>query len=156
MYVLIACHKTQFHRINCEQARRSHTYDVEIFKELNGSGHLCQFGQIKQTNKKTLKIAHLKPFNLESVFVCLSHRYSFPLATKAERSSGATSSMIKKLQHLFCTSINAWPYKGLLTAFHHPKVTLLLFLYAWYHFWDAPFGHTFYRKTCTFSLCTMH
>lgn len=39
---------------------------------------------------------------------------------------------------VFCISINAWSFKGSLTVFHHLTVTLLSFLYAWYHFWDAP------------------
>lgn len=38
----------------------------------------------------------------------------------------------------FCISINAQQYKGSLTVIHQLSVTLLLFLYAWYHFWDAP------------------
>lgn len=85
-------------------------------------------------------ISHLKPFNYNqsnwsSVFWCsssCSDVYSyifFPLMTKAERSSGATSPTTQNLHHLFffCITINAWPYKGLLTVFHHLTVTLLSF-----------------------------
>lgn len=55
----------------------------------------------------------------------------------------------------FCKPINSRPYEGLLTVFHHLKVTLLLFV-CMVPLSRCPFGRTCYGKTCTFSLCTMH
>lgn len=93
-----------------------------------------------------------------SVFLILLFRiFPFLSKTKAERSSGAMSPLTQNLQYIliFCKPINSRPYEGLLTVFHHLKVTLLLFV-CMVPLSRCPFGRTCYGKTCTFSLCTMH
>lgn len=84
---------------------------------------------------------HLKSVTLVNC-VSFSDVYSyifFPLPTKTERSSGATPPMTQKLQHpVFVSPLtldhirDRWQFSAIL------KVTLLSFLYAWYHFWAAP------------------
>lgn len=117
---------------------------VVIYIKLNNSGFLCQFEEKESQTICDMWIWLCIPSKSTSPKVSRSLVFIskcaviFPLMTNVERSSGATSQLIQNLRNLFSISTNTWSCEGSLTVFHHLTVTLLSFLYAWYHSWDAP------------------